>query len=423
MSRLSRRSTLLASLLCLAFPAAGEAAQAQANLPDGEGKDLVQAMCTVCHNANQIVNSAGYTQDQWKELISYMVDISGRPQEETIARYLAANFPPNTRRASTQVPGNMSIAFTSWTVPTLGQRARDPVETADGAIWWNGQFGNVVGRIDPATGEMKEWQLPEGALPHSITPDAAGNIWYTGNGNGTVGKLDPATGEIKVYPMPDPNARDPHTAVFDSNGTMFFTAQGSNMVGRLIPSTGEIKLVTMPTPRSLPYGIKIDSHGTPWVACNGHNCLVSVNRETMELTQHLLPQEGTEVRRLDIAADDTIWYVNSGLGYLGHFDPKTGQAKEWPSPSGPASHPYALAIVDGIVWYNESGVRPDMLVRFDPATEKFQSWPIPSGGVYSGIVRHMRPTRDGDLLIHQSATNHIIRVDLHLATGDLAAAQ
>ena len=58
---------------------------------------------------------------------------------------------------------------------------------------------------------------------------------------------------------------------------------------------------------------------------------------------------------------------------------QTGEIKEWPSPSGPKSHPYAIAVVDGIVWYNESGMRPDALVRFDPATETFQSWPIPSG--------------------------------------------
>ena len=72
-------------------------------------------------------------------------------------------------------------------------------------------------------------------------------------------------------------------------------------------------------------------------------------------------------------------------------------------------------MIDGIVWYNESGQRPDALVRFDPATERFQSWAIPSGDigtapVYAGIVRHMRPTRDGGLLIHQSATNTILKV-------------
>ena len=57
-----------------------------------------------------------------------------------------------------------------------------------------------------------------------------------------------------------------------------------------------------------------------------------------------------------------------------------------------------------------SGKRPDALVRFDPATETFQSWAIPSGGIHAGIIRHMRATREGNLLIHQSSTNRIIQV-------------
>ena len=130
----------------------------------------------------------------------------------------------------------------------------------------------------------------------------------------------------------------------------------------------------------------------------------------MALTEVKLPLEGTTVRRLDIAEDGMIWYVNSGLGRLGRYNPKTGDIKEWPSPSGPKSHPYAIAVVDGVVWYNESGMRPDPLVRFDPATETFQSWAIPSGNIYAGIIRHMRPARDGSLLIHQSSTNRIIQV-------------
>jgi virginiamycin B lyase len=98
------------------------------------------------------------------------------------------------------------------------------------------------------------------------------------------------------------------------------------------------------------------------------------------------------------------------MGRLGRYNPKTGEIKEWASPSGPKSHPYAIAVVDGIVWYNESAVRPDALVRFDPKTETFQSWAIPSGGVYAGILRHMRPTKNGNLLIHQSGTNRIMLV-------------
>jgi len=232
--------------------------------------------------------------------------------------------------------------------------------------------------------------------------------------NGTIGRFDPKTEKIVVYKMPDPAARDPHTPIFDRKGILWFTLQHSNMLGRLDPKTGAIRLVTMPTPRSKPYGIKLDSKGVPWIACNGGNCIVRLDPETMAIKIFPLPNENgkTTVRRLDIADDDTIWYVNSGQGRLGHLDPKTGAVKEWASPSGPKSHPYAIAIVDGIVWYNESGKRPDALVRFDPKTEKFQSWPIPSGSIYAGIVRHMRPTRDGNLLIHQSSTNRIILVTL-----------
>ena len=69
-----------------------------------------------------------------------------------------------------------------------------------------------------------------------------------------------------------------------------------------------------------------------------------------------------------------------------------------------------IAVVDGIVWYNESDVRPDTLVRFDPATEKFQSWPVPSG---IGIIRNMNGTPNGNLVIHQSSTNTVGRVIIH----------
>ena len=154
----------------------------------------------------------------------------------------------------------------------------------------------------------------------------------------------------------------------------------------------------------------MSSDGSLWVACNGSNCLLKVDPETMEIRQYPLPDPKTTVRRLDITSDGMIWYVNSGLGRLGRLDPKTGEVKEWPSPSGPKSHPYAITVVNDIIWYNESGQRPDALVRFDPKTERFQSWAIPSGGIYSGILRHMRPTRDGNLLIHQTSTNRIMLV-------------
>lgn len=403
---------LAGTLLCLLMGQASSAQSHTAN--EGQtGQDLVGTLCTACHTLNRLTRSSGYTREGWRDLTGTMIDLSGSPgDQEAILDHLVAKYPPNKKRAPRLIPGNVEISFTDWLVPTLGQRPRDPIEAEDGSIWWAGQWANLIGRIDPTTGAMTEYTLPANAMPHTVTLDKAGAVWYTGNKNASLGKLDPHTGKISEYMMPDARARDPHSAIFDRNGTLWFTLQHSNMIGRLIPSTGAVDLVTLKTERAKPYGIKIDAHNVPWVACNGSNCLVKVDPQTMALTEIELPNPTTRVRRLDIAGDGMIWYVNSSMGRLGRFNPKTGAIKEWPSPSGPESHPYALAIVDGIVWYNESGKRPDALVRFDPGNETFQSWAIPSGSIHAGIVRHMRKTRDGNLLIHQSGTNRIILVGL-----------
>ena len=150
----------------------------------------------------------------------------------SVTKYLAAHFPPKPGREPKLVPGPVTVTFKEWIVPTLGQRSRDPIQLADGNIWWNGQFISLVGRLNPRTGEMKEFPLETEAHPHSIVNDAAGNIWYTGNGNGTIGKLNPTTGAIQVFKMPDPAARDPHTAIFHSkNGLMYFTAPAEQHAG------------------------------------------------------------------------------------------------------------------------------------------------------------------------------------------------
>jgi virginiamycin B lyase len=408
--------TLTASLIAAAFmllPLAG-AAQEQVKgppLPDGKGKQLVEGMCSGCHALQLIHNSSGYTRDQWKELVGYMVDLSGSAaQQNEVLDYLATSFPPNNKRPSKPVPGNFKVTFREFVMPQLGQRTRDPIQAADGSIWYAGQFGNLIGRLDRKTGQIREYPLPPNAMPHTVQLDPKGRPWFSGNKNGSIGWIDPASGKATVYPMPDPEAKDVHTIAFDKKGMVYFTFQWANMLGRLNPDSGEIKLVKVSAERSQPYDIKFDAEGMLWVSCNGRACLLKVHPDTLSITEVKLPLPTTTVRRFDIAPDGMIWYVNSGSGRLGRLNPKSGDIKEWDSPSGPRSHPYGIAVLDGAIWYNESGVRPDMLVRFDPANESFQSWPIKSGNIYAGILRNARTTPQGTLLIHQTATNRVIEV-------------
>lgn len=127
------------SALCVFSPAAKAQGQTP-DLPEGAGKEMVQGVCTACHQTSEIIRSSGYTRKGWKELTATMVDLSASPAEwDRIVDYLAAHFPPNTKRAPKQMPGEAQIAFKEWRTPTLGQRSRDPIQAADGTIWWAGQ--------------------------------------------------------------------------------------------------------------------------------------------------------------------------------------------------------------------------------------------------------------------------------------------
>ena len=121
----------------------------------------------------------------------------------------------------------------------------------------------------------------------------------------------------------------------------------------------------------------------------------------------MLPDAGARPRRLTITPDDIVWYSDYARGFLGRLDPKTGQVKEFASPGGPTSRPYGIVNVGNIIWYSESNVEPNSLVRFDPATGDMQTWPIPSGG---GVVRHMVAAPNGDLWLACSGVDRIARV-------------
>ncbi len=123
----------------------------------------------------------------------------------------------------------------------------------------------------------------------------------------------------------------------------------------------------------------------------------------------MLPNSKSRARRMTVASDDMIWFGDWSNGNLVRFDPKDGSTKEYPGPGGPLAQPYGMTAIDGVIWYCESNLRPNTLVRFDPKTEKFQTWVMPEGG---GIVRHMMPTKDGNIAIALSGISKVGLVEI-----------
>jgi virginiamycin B lyase len=70
---------------------------AQASLPEGNGKELVQSICQGCHDLSLIFSSGGFTRRDWEQVVVAMINMGAviKPEEEKIIiDYLAASFPP-----------------------------------------------------------------------------------------------------------------------------------------------------------------------------------------------------------------------------------------------------------------------------------------------------------------------------------------
>jgi virginiamycin B lyase len=307
----------------------------------------------------------------------------------------------------------LNVPIKEYEVPTPKSRPHDPAVAPDGSLWYTGQGANKLGRLDPKTGEFKEYPLKTPSSgPHGLVADKGGNIWFTAISAGYVGKLDPKTGEIAEYRPDDGTQLDPHTPVFDQKGILWFTNEETNYIGRLDPKSGKITLAKVPTAHAVPYGIVVLPDGTPFFCEFGSNKLAGIDLGSMKVREYVLPAADARPRRIALAPDGTVYYTDYARGYLGHFDPATGKLlKEWPSPGGSGSEPYGIAVThDGSVWYSESGVRPNTLVRFDPKSERFATAQIPSGG---GVVRNIVATPSGRLYLACSGVNKVAVVDIN----------
>ncbi len=278
------------------------------------------------------------------------------------------------------------VEIREWEIPA-GGRSRDPFAFRKDTVWFAGQAGDYLGRLNPLTNEIFIRELDDGAGPHNLIVGSDGIVWYSGNLSGYIGRYDPTTDKVEKFKTPDA-AHDPHTLVFDQDEkNIWFTSQSANVMGRLSLDSHKVDIIPSPVDYARPYGIVMAADGTAWVALFGTNRIAAIDPVTLKLKSYLLP-EGARPRRIDTTSDGLIWYVDYRRGYLGRIEPKSGGIKEWQMPSAKNANPYGMAVdAKDRVWFVETGVSPNRLVGFDPKSKDFISvTPIPSG---AGSVRHM----------------------------------
>ena len=285
------------------------------------------AVCGGCHDINRA--RAGYTPAGWNTL-QHMMQNFGTPiapeDWPAVTAYLikASRSGRGRRLRSSRARWRLRSSC-----GTCRRSARARMIRSRPATVRSGGPDNcptsLAGSIRK-NGTIREYTLKTPHTgPHGLVEDKDGNIWFTGNHAALIGKLDPKTGVVTEYKIPDPKVKDPHSLSFAPDGILWFTAQQSNAVGRLDPKTGEIKLVTMPTPRSRPYGIIVSPKGVPTLCLFGTNKLATVDPNTMEVKEYALPDAASRPRRIAIVGDE-VYYADFSRGYPRSLQRRNGRS-------------------------------------------------------------------------------------------------
>ena len=103
----------------------------------------------------------------------------------------------------------------------------------DGILWFTGAAG-FIGRLDPATGDVKTFDAPRGNGPYGITVTPSNDVWFVSLEKSYLGKVDKASGAIEVVEPPTAGAGT-RRVWSDSTGRLWISYWNAGMVARIRP--------------------------------------------------------------------------------------------------------------------------------------------------------------------------------------------
>jgi virginiamycin B lyase len=265
-----------------------------------------------------------------------------------------------------------ALELQEYDVPS-GSHPHDVAPAPDGSVWYTAQHTGKLGRLDPATGKVREVPLGEGSRPHGVIVGPDGAAWVTDGGLNAIVRVDPATHAVQAFPLPGGYA-NLNTAAFDKQGVLWFTGQ-SGIYGRLLPGAAKPEVFKAPKGRG-PYGIASTPDGTVYYASLAGSYVGRIRPPDSAVTVLEPPTRDQGARRVWSDSRGRIWVSEWNGGKLALHDPATGSWQEWTLP-GSNPRPYAVYVDEqDQVWLSDWGA--NAMVRFDPAAERFHVYPLPT---------------------------------------------
>src|SRR5580693_7682852 len=201
------------------------------SIPGTDDQKAYLLNCVGCHTLERIVRST-HDADEFTQVIYRMMgyaqvsqpikpqrrmdpDWAGTPEQyRKQAEYLATinlsavskwEYPLKTLPRPTGKATRVII--TEYDLPRPTIEPHDVIVDERGMAWYSDFGEQFLGRLDPKTGEVKEWPVPElkpgypvGSL--DIEEDKNGDFWLGMMFQGAIAKFDRKTEEFKTYPLP-----------------------------------------------------------------------------------------------------------------------------------------------------------------------------------------------------------------------------
>jgi virginiamycin B lyase len=370
--------------------------------PPAKGKDLIFSQCNICHQFQSRMASVTRDEEGWRDRVAYMRDamhfsvflgphFSDQDAADVVS-YLTILFGPDSAlpKSPEDMPkyketlrpfssDAMNIVYVEYDMPGPSRMPFSAAPDKNGYLWIpNFGVANKITRLDPKTGEMQDFPVPNigTAGVHSAVPAPDGSVWLAEQGSNKLGRWDPSTQKIIEYQDPYLPGKEgiedggsKHTVRLDPSGKVW--ASGVPLT-RFDPETGEF---TRFNEGKYAYDVKPDKNGDVWFTSPRENKFGKVDGKTMKVSLWSPPTADAYPRRMEIGPDGMIYSGEYSGGKMLQFDPKMQTFKEFPLP-GPNPSPYALGFdADGYLWYDSHNM--DIIGRIDPRTGKVIEYPVP----------------------------------------------
>ena len=387
------------------------------SIPSTEDQKKFLLDCNGCHTIDRIVK-ANKTAEEWVQVFKRMslyapgstplkpqMTVGGVQRDRTrgvdpmaIGGWLASvNASYNSKQSLPlktlpRPKGKATRAIiTEYDLPRKLAMPHDVMVDSDGMAWYSDFGEQFIGRLDPKTGKVTDFPIPElkkgfplGTLDLQL--DKEENVWISLMYQGGIAKFDRKTEKFQIYPVPK-EWQGNHTqqsmvspANSHVDGKVWTNNQDTHSIYRVDLASGQYEnLGEFQIPganRSInAYGIPSDKDNNLYLLEFGSNMIGRIDAKTKDFKVYQTLTANSRPRRGRFDQQNRLWFAEYGANGIGMLDPQTEKIQEWTLPI-PWSAPYHVVLdKNGEVWVGSMWT--DRVTRFNPKTSQFTDYLLP----------------------------------------------